>query len=383
MSAYDVLVLGAGPAGSALARRLASAGARVALIGAASRPGIEGVSERSRALLLEEGLEPDAVVGPFARRGAWGSRAIEGREWLVARDRLAEALRSRAVAAGAYRFDAVANRVWRAHGCWHVALRDGVTLESPVLVEARGRRGPETRGPSLLALGIRYRIPPVTAAETRIETLDAGWCWWARFGESLWLQLVGAPRSGHPLRWAAAAAARSPALAEALAGAAPEPAPASASVHFVACAAHARLGIGAVAPGRWRCGDAAVALDPLSGQGIHNALSSARLVATAIRSVAEGGDELPAQRFVASRHAERFARSVGVAWDFYRENRERGEFWSRAAAGYGALHQALLPQVRETRLERRPVLLHDRIVEREVLVSPAHPRGVWSTSLGS
>ena len=64
MSAYDVLVLGAGPAGSALARRLASAGARVALIGAASRPGIEGVSERSRALLLEEGLAESSPPAP-------------------------------------------------------------------------------------------------------------------------------------------------------------------------------------------------------------------------------------------------------------------------------------------------------------------------------
>jgi 2-polyprenyl-6-methoxyphenol hydroxylase-like FAD-dependent oxidoreductase len=377
VSGYDALVLGAGPAGGALARRLSAAGARVALIGAASRSGIEGVSERSRALLLEEEIEPDALVGPFARRGAWGSRAIEGREWLVARDRLAEALRSRAVAAGARRFDAIANRIWRADSRWHVALRHGVTLEAPVLVEARGRRGPEERGPLLLALGVRYRIPPVTVAETRIETLDAGWCWWARFGQSLWLQIVGAPRSGHPHRWAAAAAARIPALAEALAGAALE------SESFVACPAHARLGIGTEAPGRWRCGDAAVALDPLSGQGIYNALSSARLIATAIRSVAQGGDETLAQRFVASRHAERFVRSVGIAWDFYRENRGRGEFWSRAAAGYGALHDALLPHVRETRIERRPVLLHDRIVEREVLVSPAHPRGAWSMSLGS
>jgi len=45
VSAYDVLVLGAGPAGSALARRLASAGARVALIGAAYPEATRGGDE--------------------------------------------------------------------------------------------------------------------------------------------------------------------------------------------------------------------------------------------------------------------------------------------------------------------------------------------------
>jgi len=69
----EVLVLGAGPAGSVLARRLACSGVRVALLGAAQRPGLEGVSDRSRALLAEENIESGASLlqGPFIRRGRW------------------------------------------------------------------------------------------------------------------------------------------------------------------------------------------------------------------------------------------------------------------------------------------------------------------------
>jgi flavin-dependent dehydrogenase len=50
---HDVLVIGAGPAGSVVAGRLAAAGARVVLVGAAARAGWEGLSRRSVALLAE------------------------------------------------------------------------------------------------------------------------------------------------------------------------------------------------------------------------------------------------------------------------------------------------------------------------------------------
>jgi len=88
---HEVIVLGAGPAGSAVARRLAASGIGVALIGMTPRAGWEGVSDRSRLLLAEEGIEHgrDLLTGPLARRGRWADRPVEGREWLVERARLA------------------------------------------------------------------------------------------------------------------------------------------------------------------------------------------------------------------------------------------------------------------------------------------------------
>jgi 2-polyprenyl-6-methoxyphenol hydroxylase-like FAD-dependent oxidoreductase len=330
---YDVVVCGAGPAGSVAARRLAAGGARVALIGTASRPGWEGLSGRSRALLADEGLDPqtEAIAGPFARRGVWADgRAVDGTEWLTERSQLAELLRAGARSAGAdYRQDRVTGANRGAEG-WRVGLADGRTLTAPILIDARGRRGAQHRGPLLLAFAQRFRRRTAGASGTGIGVTDASWCWWAGRDRALWVQVVGRPRAGHPASWIAAAAAQVPALARALDSA-------SLDGDAVARPAHARLGTAGSDPTLWLVGDAALALDPLSGQGVYEALRGARLAATAIQSVLDGGDAGVAQRFVAARRTQAWRRGVGAAAGFYRENGGRGAFWSESAAAYEAL----------------------------------------------
>jgi 2-polyprenyl-6-methoxyphenol hydroxylase-like FAD-dependent oxidoreductase len=394
---HDVLVIGAGPAGSVAARRLAAAGARVALVGAISRAGCEGLSRRSLALLAEEGLEGAAgiIEGPFPRSGVWaGGRTVEGLEWLVERRALAAALRCRARAHGVDdRCDTVTSLEWEG-GQWRGLLRAGGTLAAPLVIEARGRRGPERHGPLLLAVGRQFRTRFRRAAGahaagaqfqpgTHIHTTDFGWCWWAARADALWVQVVGRPRPGraaithpamprppmvHPAVWIAAAAAQIPALACALAGYRPDG-------DLAASPAHARLGLQARDTTRWRVGDAALALDPLSGQGVYEALRGARLVATAVQSVMCGGDALPAHRFVTERQEESWASGVRTAAAFYRENAGRSAFWSETATAYERLLPSAAPVA--PRVERRPVLCGDRIQEQDVIVTAQHPRGVW------
>jgi len=375
---HDVIVLGAGPAGSAVARRLAAAGVRVALIGAANRSGWEGVSDRSRLLLAEEGIEHggDLLTGPLIRRGRWAERPVEGREWLVERARLAAALVERAVSAGAEARAATVTGVARESHQWRVVTRDGDLLTAPVLIEARGRRGPARRGPLLLAVGQAYRRRRCGVVGTRIEPADFGWCWWVERDDELWVQIVARPGRNRPDGWATAAARQISGLSRALNGATPEGEPS-------ACAAHARFGLhrrgAAPEPGlhAWRVGDAAVALDPLSGQGIYQALKSASLVATAILSVLNGSDAALAERFVIERHEEDFKRGVRIASEFYAQNAAQGEFWAQTAKAYESLGG---PQggadAGGRRIERRPTLIDGRIVERDVIVSGEHPRGV-------
>jgi 2-polyprenyl-6-methoxyphenol hydroxylase-like FAD-dependent oxidoreductase len=368
---HDILVLGAGPSGSVLARRLASAGARVALVGGASRPGWEGLSRRSHALLADEGeqLPAGVISGPLRRSGAWaGGRPVEGTEWLVERQRLAEALRANALSAGAdYRSDTVTGLV-KDGGIWRARLRNGGTLAAALVIEARGRRGAERRGPLLLAVGQQFHVPRAGAPGTQIQATNAGWCWWAVRERALWVQVVARPRAGHPAAWLAAAAAQIPALARVLDAAVADGAP-------VARPAHARLGPAGRDPTRWRVGDAALALDPLSGQGVYEALRGARLVATAIESVLGGGDAPLAHRFVAERQAQAWATGVRRAGGFYRENAACSAFWADTAAAY----EALLPEAARVTagIERRPVLCDGRITLREVVVTAEHPRGVW------
>jgi menaquinone-9 beta-reductase len=253
-------------------------------------------------------------------------------------------------------------------------------LTAPVLVEARGRRGRARRGPPLLAFGQRYRRRGDGAGRTRIESADFGWCWWVEREDDLWVQIVARPGRIHPAGWAAAAARRIPGLARALDGATPEGKPS-------ACAAHARLGLDgrtAVAePGLrpWRVGDAAVALDPLSGQGIYQSLKSARLVANAILSVMNGGDAALAERFVIERHEEDFERGLRAAAEFYGQNVAQGDFWAQTAKAYET-SSALQGRVGAggPRIEGRPTLIDGRIVERDAIVSGAHPRDARQVS---
>ena len=336
---HDVIVCGAGPAGAAAARRLAAAGARVALVGGATRPGWEGLSARSRALLAEEGLDQasDISAGPFARRGVWADRPVDGIEWLAERSRVADALCAAARSAGAdHRRDTVMHAS-RVRDCRRVSLRGGEVLEAPMLIDARGRRGRQRRGPLLLALGQSLRRVgrggATAAAEvsgTGIGVADFGWCWWAEHEQALWVQVIARPGVGHPAGWMAAAAAQIPALARALEGA-------SICGPAVARPAHARRGALGGDPSWWPVGDCAMALDPLSGQGIYEALRGARLVAAAIQSVWNGADALAAHRFVEQRYAAAWLRGVRAAMDFYRENGARGAFWRDTAAAYAAL----------------------------------------------
>jgi flavin-dependent dehydrogenase len=103
-----------------------------------------------------------------------------------------------------------------------------------------------------------------------------------------------------------------------------------------ACAAHGRQGMRGGGPGLWRAGDAAAALDPLSGQGIYHAIAGARLVASAVDAVARGKAESSTQRLVANRQAGTFRRGLEIAAQFYGENAARGRFWTETAAVYRA-----------------------------------------------
>jgi flavin-dependent dehydrogenase len=366
----DVVVLGAGPAGAVVARRLAAGGARVIVVqGAPPATAREGCSRRTRERLLAEGLDEVVATleGPVPRGGRWGDgRQVAGLEWLADRGRVAAALDAALARAGIARVAGPATRVARLPSGFAVECAAG-RLETRLVVDARGRRGPQSRGPLLLALGRRYAYRSARP-ETRIEAWSDGWCWLADDGEQVFVQLVGRPRRGGvPSDWFAAAAARVEGLAPILAAAPAGP--------LVARPAHARLGRASPDPGLWRVGDAALALDPLSGQGVYEALRGAATVAAAVETVLAGGDAALAARFVEERYREAWARAVASAARFYGENAALGQFWSDTAAGYARLAEPAVTG--PARVERRAVLEDGRIRERPVLVTASVPRGVW------
>ncbi|HUO80363.1 MAG TPA: FAD-dependent monooxygenase [Steroidobacteraceae bacterium] len=371
-SRVDVAVLGAGPAGAAVARRLAAAGVAVAVVtGPAPAPAREGYSRRTVERLRAEGLDEvlATLAGPVARDGRWGERRVDGLEWLADRAEVATALARALARAGVRCVAGPATRVARSATGFAVESGAG-RVEAPLVVDARGRRGPQSRGPLLLALGRRHALATGRPG-TRIAPWSRGWCWLADDGEQVFVQLVGAARGAErPPGWFAAAAAEVDGLAAILA--AP---PAGA---LIARPAHARLGRASPDPGLWRVGDAALALDPLSGQGAYEALRGATAVAAALATVLEGGDAALAARFVADRYRDAWSRAVATAAGFYDELAGRGPFWADTAAAYRALAAPIAAG--PPRVERRPVLEQGRIRERAVLVTASAPRGAWQVA---
>jgi 2-polyprenyl-6-methoxyphenol hydroxylase-like FAD-dependent oxidoreductase len=330
----DVLVLGAGPAGALLAWRLASLGHAVQLVhgGAAHAPTrrLETLAPSVDSLLASLGLPSvlaQSVLGPpQPLRVDWpGSEppAAPPQALLVDRERFDAALRAAAMAAGAHLSTGRVRRLDHPDHGPLVQTMDGLTLPARLVVDARGRRAAPRIGPGQVALMVLGPTPPGVAIEAAADQRQ-----WSAGAD---------PRHGLP-GVVAAFVAPSPAqvsggsraqrLRRCLPGWAElgEVALHDASARAVADAAPQ--------PRLLLVGDAAVALDPLSSQGVAAALRSALQAAAVLHTALAR----PSQ--------------AALAWRFHRLQQRRlaqqhtrlaAGFREAAAAAYGSPFWSALP----------------------------------------
>ena len=262
---------------------------------------------------------------------------------------------------------------------WHLETRRGV-IRGRALLDARGRfaRRSEARGPLLVSRSIVLRSGREAFPGSAIAALEDGWCWLAVTQDGiLCAQFVGSATerlTGEQLAERVRHAARSlpdfdlpvdRLIAEGI---------------YCACAAVARYSQPSQGLGHLRIGDAAVAMDPLSGNGIHEAVRSARVAVAAINSYLQGEPWPVVARFVDERSRELWRRSSAAAAGFYRQQADwsGSDFWTSAATTYErAAEQVMIRVEGHARFEMRPVLNGERIELRRVWVSPDWPRGVW------
>ncbi|HEX2233036.1 MAG TPA: NAD(P)-binding protein [Thermoleophilaceae bacterium] len=292
--AYDVAVLGSGPAGAACAALLAKAGASVTLLERPARPpdGVELLSGRARGALADLGLGVPgaAVVETLARwRGAptrvstalaspWGAGLA------VVRRALDDTLRAYAVAAGATPSHVLS--VGRVGGGWRVATAAHGVAIADFLVIATGRCGSapvdRSRPDRASHVAVLAQVPDVDrGASLLVETSAHGW----------WYVLPD-PRRGRFVAWCAETRrlrGRAVPVARlwrrelgqtrltkaALRGSAPRG-------PLVCRPAGAARSDPAAGNGWLAVGDAGFATDVLSGQGLEFALLSARAGAVAV-----------------------------------------------------------------------------------------------------
>ncbi len=381
----DIVVLGGGLSGAAVAVGLARAGRRLVVIDAPRRAAvIEGVSARAEAGMRHAGLNRARMtIGSWVERTShWNGecRAANG-ERLVDRGRLDAALREDIAAAGASVVSGRVGRVREVGGRWRVTSGDGETIDAGLLVEARGRRAPARggrRGPATTALTRRWRFRNGAPGRTEVAAFADGWAWFAAPGDDVAdLQIVVAG-DRLPARDGLAEfyARQVTAVAEA-AGWCAGGASIGAVIARNAGAARAETPVAARAV---RVGDAAIAVDPLSGHGQFEAIGTALNAVAVVNTLCDRPDDHAlAARFYEERIDHAFLTRARSGRDFYRLERRWPErpFWRARAAWPDALPSHPAPRAGAPEIAVRPVIVDGYVAEREVVITADHPRGVW------
>jgi len=349
-----IVVLGCGPAGVTTALGLRRLGYTVTVIGEQrGYPVTEGVSARVCEALHKNGLHHalQTVSEPVRRYAVWNG---------TVRDTNTEGL--------VYRpdFDAALVRDLRAGGVPLLNRRilevrrdgSGYTLEcgaagkreevsADFVVEARGRSAKlanraRVRGPETVSIGMNWRSDagqPFTAA----ASIEQGWMWLARNKQGrLFVQFT--------------THAKNPLL------------PAKPDIpQFI------------VGDNYLRVGDAAMAVDPLSGNGIFQSLSSAliapAIINTLLQKPANGG---LARDFYRQRLEQLFYRFARIGRDFYQlENRWQDSAFWQARSQWPDLLPAHPEQDRVLGKALRPVVNHGFIEQEMVVITEDQPLGIW------
>lgn len=385
MSEPHIVVLGAGPAGAATAIGLRRLGYPVTVVSDWRRfAAVEGVSQRVLEGLRHAGLGGalSEAAMPATRQVRWNGEHLQmNQEFLLDRQRFDRALRADLARAGVTLVEGRIREVARAEG-HQVRLDDGQMLQAEFLVEARGRQAPlaadRMRGPETISLLNVWHDAPGAPASA-VESLDDGWSWMARLadGRCYWqitLDAQGVPTKAALPEYCATWRRASALVAELFGAQAMEPA----QVH--ARSSTAILAGECVGDDWIRVGDAAMAVDPLSGNGIFQSLSSALQAPVVINTLLRRPERAAlARQFHQQRVEQLFMRFARIGRDFYGQEQTRAglPFWARRRGWPDAQPLHLAADWQSVQVARRPVLRDGFMDEAEVVVTADQPLGVW------
>jgi flavin-dependent dehydrogenase len=383
-----ILILGAGPAGAAVALGLRRLGYPVSIVSEWRRfPALEGVSLRVLEALRAAGLEhalADATL-PSQRKVSWnGQQHAQNIEWLLDRPRFDRGLREDLQRAGVELIEGRVLAVQSSAAGHQVQIEGHADIQADFLVESRGRQAPALgkglRGPETVSLLNRWQGAPGATASA-VESIEQGWVWMARQADGCcyWQLTVDVASAELPGKAQLLDYCRERREASALAKAFFADGP-EVDVHL-----HARSSTAILCPqvcgDNWiRVGDAAMAVDPLSGNGIFQSLSSALQAPVVINTLLRAPERAAlAQQFHRQRVEQLFLRFARIGRDFYADEQRWQDqpFW-KARRQWPDAELAHKPtDFSAISVQRAPVLRDGLVDEAEVVVTADQPLGVW------
>jgi flavin-dependent dehydrogenase len=359
MDAVDVVIAGAGPAGCAAATVLAPH-LRVALVDLAVQPGWrigETLPGAAGRLLVRTGAWARfAAAGHAAaplRVSRWGAPAPEtldtmrdpdGAGWRLDRARFEQDLRITAQERGAQaRFGTDLAISGRDRGHWQLRLGDGRELRAPLILDATGRQSRLLRGLGqrrmmtdrmACAWYLSAHTDPEGDPTIYTESTPEGWWYSARVGGG---QRLVAFHSDADLaaikavvRTGVLTAARQlPGLQEMIGDV-----PGGDDGRQGLCSA-ASVARSAAGPGWLGAGDATLAFDPLSSQGLFNALATGiEAGETVLAAIAAGDTAAPWASYAArtGRIWQAYVRHLALVYGL-EQRWPDSPFWQRRQPG--------------------------------------------------
>jgi len=392
-----IAVLGCGPAGVTTALGLRRLGYAVTVIGEQrGYPVTEGVSARVCEALHKNGLHHalQTVSAPVRRYAVWnGTVRDTNTEGLVYRPDFDAAL---ALDLRTADVPLLHRRILELHRdgsgytvvCAAVDKREEVSAD--FVVEARGRSAKlanraRVRGPETVSLGMNWRSDagqPFTAA----ASTEQGWMWLARNTQGqLFVQFT--THAKNPLLPA------KPDIPQLIDEQLQQQLQQLKQLQLPGLSMLNRIPTGEalarsstpvllqdpVGDNYLRVGDAAMAVDPLSGNGIFQSLSSALIAPAVINTLLQKPANAGlASDFYRQRLEQLFYRFARIGRDFYQlENRWQDSAFWQARSRWPDLLPAHPEQDRVLGKALRPVVNHGIIEQKMVVITEDQPLGIW------
>jgi flavin-dependent dehydrogenase len=383
-----IVILGAGPAGAAVALGLQRLGYAVTLVSEWRRfAALEGVSLRVLEALRGAGLHQalSEAALPSQRQVNWnGQQHAQNVEFLLDRPTFDRGLREDLRLAGVELVEGRVLSVQSAASGHRIEIDGRQALAADFLVEARGRQAPALgkgpRGPETVSLLNRWQGAPGNTASA-VESLVDGWAWMARRadGQCYWQWTVDVASAGLPGKAQLLDYCRQrrqdSAVARAFFGDGPE-----ADLQLHARSSTAILSPQVCGDNAIRVGDAAMAVDPLSGNGIFQSLSSALQAPAVINTLLCKPERAAlARRFHQQRVEQLFLRFARIGRDFYADEVRWSDqpFWQARRRWPDAEIAHAEADFNALRIERAPVLCDGFVDEADVVITADQPLGIW------